>query len=149
MSVSLRRKSIAVLALTGLFVSVYLLLYKLGAYGELLCGAGGTCDLVQASRYATFLGIPVAGWGTAWYAAVLALALVGLQPRFAEAGWPGRWILGLAIAGVAFSAYLTYVEIFILRAICRWCVASAALAVLILGLAAGPRARAGEPAAGG
>lgn len=148
MSVPLRRKAIAVLALAGLFVSAYLLLYKLGAYGELLCGAGGACDLVQASRYATFLGIPVAGWGAAWYATVFALALAGVQPRFAGARWPGRWLLGLAAAGVAFSAYLTYVELFILRAICRWCVASAVLAVLILGLAAGPRAAARKTAGG-
>lgn len=131
----LRRQAIAVAALVGLFISGYLLLYKLGLYGELMCGAGGSCGVVQASRWATFLGIPVAGWGTAWYAAVFVLALVGVQPRLQAEAWPGRGLLALAVAGVLFSAYLTYVELFVLRAICRWCVASAVLTLGILGLA--------------
>lgn len=129
-----RRKAVAVLALVGLFISGYLLLYKLGFYGELMCGAGGSCNLVQASRWATFLGAPVAAWGTGWYAAVFAVALVGVQPRFAREAWPARGLLGLAVAGVLFSAYLTGIELFVLRTICRWCVASAVLTVLILGL---------------
>lgn len=130
-----RRKGVAVLALAGLFISGYLLLYKLGVYGDLMCGAGGSCGVVQASRWADFLGVPVAGWGTAWYATVFALALVAVQPRFADRDWPARGLLGLAVAGVLFSAYLTYIELFVLRAICRWCVASAVIAVLILLLA--------------
>lgn len=128
-------KGIAVLALAGLFISGYLLLYKLGVYGELLCGAGGSCGVVQASRWSSFLGVPVAGWGTGWYAAVFALAVVGVQSRFREAAWTGRGLLLLGIGGALFSAYLTWIELFVLRAICRWCVASAVLAGLILLLA--------------
>lgn len=127
--------AIAVLALAGLFLSAYLLLYRLGVYGTLRCGAGGSCDLVQASSYAVFLGIPVAGWGTGWYAAVFGAALLGVQPRFLEAAWPGRVLLVLAAGGLAFSAYLTWVELFVLEAICRWCVASAVLTVAIFALA--------------
>lgn len=123
--------TVAVLALAGLFVSGYLLLYKLGVYGELVCGAGGSCGYVQASSYATFLGVPVAGWGTAWYAAVFLVALAGVQPRVAAAAWPGAALLVLAAGGVAFSAYLTWVELFVLEAICRWCVVSAVLALAI------------------
>jgi uncharacterized membrane protein len=126
--------AVAVLALAGLFVSAYLLLYKLGFYGELMCGAGGSCSVVQASSYAVFLGIPVAGWGTGWYAAVLAVALAGLQPRWSDERWPGPTLLVLAVGGLAFSAYLTWVELFVLDAVCRWCVVSAALVLLIFGL---------------
>ena len=50
-----RRQAIALLALAGLFVSLYLWLHKLGLIGVLQCGTGG-CDTVQASRYAEFLG---------------------------------------------------------------------------------------------
>lgn len=137
----IRRKAIAVAALAGLFISGYLLLYKLGIYGELMCGAGGSCSLVQGSRWSTFLGMPVAGWGAAWYAGVFVLALVGVQPRFAFEVWPMRGLLVLALLGVLFSAYLTYIELFVLRAICRWCVVSAVLTVLILALALPGRGR--------
>lgn len=124
------------LALAGLFVSTYLLLYKLGVYGNLACGAGGSCAVVQASRYADFLGLPVAGWGAGWYAAVLALALAGTRP--ARVGDRGirLGLGGLAAAGLAFTLYLTWVELFVLRAICAWCVASAALTLAIFGLVA-------------
>lgn len=128
--------AVAVLALAGGFVSLYLLLYKMGVYGQLACGAGGSCSVVQASRYAEFLGIPVAGWGVGWYAAVLGVALAGLQPRFREASWPRRALVVLAAGGVAFTAYLTWVELFVLEAICRWCVGSAGLVVAIAALAA-------------
>lgn len=138
----LRHRGIAVLALAGLFISGYLLLYSLGFYGDLLCGAGGGCDVVQASRWATFLGLPVAGWGTGWYAAVFGLSLVGaLGGEDDGPRWSALGLLGLAVAGVLFSSYLTYIELFVLRAICRWCVASAVLTVLILALAI-PRGRA-------
>lgn len=131
--------AVAVLALAGGFVSLYLLLYKLGVYGQLACGAGGSCDVVQASRWAEFLGVPVAGWGVGWYVAVLGVALAGLQPRFRDEPWARRALAVLAVAGVAFTVYLTWVELFVLEAICRWCVASAALVVGIAGLVAWER----------
>lgn len=131
-----RRKAIAVLALAGAFLSLYLLLYKLGFYGRLACGAGGSCEVVQASAYAEFLGIPVAGWGLGWYAAVLGAALAGLRPGARSGGWPRRALSVLAAGGVAFTLYLTWVELFVLRAICRWCVGSAVLVAVIAGLVA-------------
>jgi uncharacterized membrane protein len=126
-----RRMLAAVLALGGVFLSVYLLLYALGVYGELVCGVGGGCDVVQASKYSRLLGVPVAGWGLAWYAAVFLVAFLSVQGRFAEEKWPGRSLLVLAAGGLAFSFYLTAIELFVLHAICRWCVASAILTVLI------------------
>lgn len=142
------RMAVAVLALAGGFVALYLLLYKMGFYGRLACGAGGSCSVVQASSYAEFLGVPVAGWGVGWYAAVLAAAVGGLQPGQVERGWPGPALAVLAAGGVAFTLYLTYVELFVLEAVCRWCVGSAALVGGIAGLVAWDRLAAGEgPAA--
>ena len=126
--------AIALLALLGLLIAVYLILHTLGFYGELVCGSG-SCETVQTSKYANFLGLPVAGWGVAWYAAVLALALLSVQPAFADATWPPRLILLLAAGGLAFSGYLTYLELFVIHAICWWCVTSAVLTVLIFLLA--------------
>jgi uncharacterized membrane protein len=119
-----------------LFVSLYLLLYRLGFYGSLLCGAG-SCGVVQASKYASFLGFPVSGWGVGWYSAVFVLPLLALHPRWwrRSGSWPDR-LLALATAGgLAFTAYLTSVEVFLLRAVCMWCVVSAVLTVLIFLLA--------------
>lgn len=130
-----RRRAIALLALAGLFVSTYLLLYALGFYGELACGAGGGCDLVQASKWSEFLGLPVAGWGVGWYAAVLIVAFVGIQAGPGRAPWVSKALLGLALGGVGFTIYLTALELFVIRAICRWCVGSAVLTLLILVLA--------------
>jgi len=130
-----RRQWIAVLALVGFFLSAYLLLYHLGVYGELVCGEEGSCETVQASRFALLLGMPVAGWGLAWYAAVFGAALAEL--RAGEGARRGAgWLLAmLATGGIAFSAYLTYAELFVLHAICRWCVGSAILTLLIFGAA--------------
>lgn len=144
MSRARRRMAIAVLALVGVFVSLYLLLYKLGVYGALACTGGGSCAFVQASSYADFLGIPVAGWGTGWYAAVLGVALAGLRPRFASSPWTSRLLAALGGAGLLFTLYLTWVELFVLEAICQWCVGSAVLVAAIAGLVAWGRL-AGEP----
>ena len=65
---------LATLALIGVFVSTYLTLYKLGYIGELKC-AIGSCETVNTSRWATFLGLPVAAWGLGFYVAALALAM--------------------------------------------------------------------------
>ncbi|UCG75595.1 MAG: vitamin K epoxide reductase family protein [Gemmatimonadota bacterium] len=138
-----KRMTIALLALTGLFISVYLLLYTLGFYGELVCGSG-SCETVQTSEYASLFGIPVAGWGAAWYGAVLVLSFLAVQPAFAEAKWTTPSILLLAGLGLLFSIYLTYVELFVIYAICWWCVTSAVLTLLIflLALPLGGRRRA-------
>lgn len=130
-----RRRGIVLVALAGLFLSTYLFLYALGYYGELACGAGGGCDLVQGSQWARFLGFPVAGWGTGWYLAVLVVALLAVQTRAGDALWVPVALLALALGGLGFTIYLTGLEIFMIHAICRWCVGSAALTLLLFGLA--------------
>ena len=126
----LARMTVAVLALLGLLISVYLSLYKLGYLGAIQCGTGG-CETVQSSVYAYFLGLPVAVWGVGAYAVLLVLAVAGVQPRWAEDSRAGWLILAVAITGVLFSAYLTYLEAAVIRAWCRWCVVSAVLITLI------------------
>lgn len=133
-------------ALIGLFVALYLLLYHLGFYGALLCGAG-SCDVVQASEYARFLGQPVPGWGVAWYAAVFVLCLLALWSRAGEAGWAFRTLAVAVGAGLAFTAYLTWIELFVIRAICLWCVMSALLTLAVF-LFVAPWRAVGSRAAG-
>ena len=129
-----RRMLTAFTALVGCFVALYLALYKAGVIGTLACGAGG-CETVQTSRWSDFLGIPVAVWGVAYYIVVLALAMATLQERWSESR---RLSLGLVLLtgwGVIFSGWLTYLELFVIHAICRWCVVSAVLALLLFILA--------------
>lgn len=125
-----RRMLAALIALFGLFVSIYLVLYKAGLIGALACGTGG-CETVQLSRWSTFMGIPVAGWGAAYYVMVLALALAGIQERWADSPRLPVLMVVLTGWGVAFSAWLTWLELSVIHAICRWCVVSAILAVLL------------------
>jgi uncharacterized membrane protein len=130
-----RRMLAALLALVGIFVAAYLMLYKVGVIGTLACGTGG-CETVQLSRWATFLGVPVAAWGVLYYVAVFALTFAAVQDRWAESRWLALAILLLTTWGVLFTAWLTYLELFVIHAICRWCVGSAVLALLIFVLAA-------------
>lgn len=127
------RMGIALLAMGGLILALYLALYKMGMIGELTCSVG-SCETVQLSKWATFLGLPVAVWGVGAYLAVLALALVGLQPAWLESRTISWLQVGLNAWNVAFSAWLTYLELFVIEAICMWCVISAVLMVIILGL---------------
>ncbi len=123
----------AALALAGLLLSVYLLLHNLGLMGPLQCGAGNACEKVQTSRYAYLVGVPVAAYGVAGYLSLLVVALAGLQDRWLAARWPTLGLVVLSGGGVAFTAYLKYLEIFRIHAICRWCVVSAVLITAIFG----------------
>jgi len=118
------------LTLVGLLVATYLWLYKIGVVGQLQCGTG-SCELVQASRYAELFGLPVALYGVGGYATLFVVGLLGLQPRFAADRRTTRLLAAIATVGFAFSLYLTAIELFVLHAICRWCVASAVIMTAI------------------
>jgi len=121
---------VAALALAGIFIAAYLTLHKLGYLGELVC-AVGACELVNASRWATFLGLPVAAWGIGYYVATFATAMLGLRDRWLDSMLIARALLFLGVTGFLFSAWLTYLELFVIHAICLWCVVSAVLATAI------------------
>jgi uncharacterized membrane protein len=125
------RMSAAVLSLLGLFLSAYLYLYKIGRIGSLACGAGG-CETVQQSPWSRFAGLEVSLIGVAGYAGLLLVSLVALQPGPSSRRWPTTLLLLLSGLGVAFTAYLTYLELFVIHAICRWCVGSAVIIFALL-----------------
>jgi uncharacterized membrane protein len=127
------RMGAALLSLLGLFVSTYLYLYKIGRIGTLACGTGA-CETVQASAWSRFAGVEVALIGMIGYAALLLVSLASLQPAMAARRWPSTTLAVLAGIGVVFTGYLTYIELFVLHAICRWCVGSAAIITLLFAL---------------
>lgn len=124
----------ALIAMIGVFVSLYLTLYKLGYIGTLACGTGA-CETVQLSKWGDFLGVPVAGWGVVYYGVVLALAMAGVQERFTGSRRLTIALLLVTGWGVLFTLWLTYLELFVIHAICRWCVGSATMTVLLFALA--------------
>ena len=130
----IRRQAIVLLALVGLLVATYLWLYKIGVIGELQCGTGG-CEVVQTSRYAELFGVPVALYGVVGYAVLFILGLVGLRPARAGDRRIAALLAALATSGFAFTLYLTSLELFVIHAVCRWCVTSAAIMIAIWVLA--------------
>lgn len=116
---------VAAVAAAGVAVASYLAAVKLAGGQALLCAAGSGCDIVQASRYAMFLGLPTALWGAVLAAAIGVLGLAGLTP--------GRWLAAflLSVAGVSFTAYLAALELLVIGAVCNWCVAWAMTAVAL------------------
>lgn len=120
----------ALLSLLGVFVALYLYLFKIGRIGALACGNGG-CETVQLSRYSRFLGIEVSLIGVIGYVGLLALALWALRPGLATLRWPATLLSVLSGIGVVFAVYLTGLELFVIHAICRWCVGSALIITAI------------------
>lgn len=122
---------VAALALAGIFISLYLTLYKLGVIGELSCSIG-SCESVNTSKWSSFLGLPVAGWGLLFYSEVFVIALLGTLPRFEDEPAISLLLLIETGIGVLFSAWLTYLELAVIHAICIWCVTSAVIVTAML-----------------
>ena len=126
----MKRMTVAALALAGIFVALYLTLYKLGTIGQLACTLGG-CERVNTSRWSTFLGAPVAAWGVAFYLAVFVVAFVGTMPVNTGRRGISVALTVMSFWGVLFSGWLTWLELSVIHAICQYCVTSAALVTLI------------------
>jgi uncharacterized membrane protein len=121
---------VAALALAGIFISLYLTLYKLGVIGELSCSIG-SCETVNTSKWSKFLGLPVAAWGLLFYLDVFLIAVVGTLARFEDEPVISIGLVAQAAVGVLFSAWLTYLELGVIHAICIWCVTSAVIVTVI------------------
>jgi uncharacterized membrane protein len=120
------RLASAVLAAAGAAVTGYLL-YVRQTGGALVCATGG-CETVQSSSYAEVLGVPVAGLGLVGFLGLLLAALLrGEWARLSQAT--------LALAAFFFSAYLLYIQVGVIEAICQWCLASDVITTAIAALA--------------
>jgi len=123
--------AIPFLTLVGLGIAAYLAYVEI-THVEAVCGPIGECNIVQTSSYALILGIPVAVLGVLHYLAIGALWM-------GQSYQGGRWgnqtalgLLGLTIFGALFSIYLTCLELFVVRAVCTWCLGSAVTTTILM-----------------
>src|SRR5215210_4295402 len=114
------RSVLLVLAVLGFLISAYLTWTHFAGLTPVCTGSGEGCETVQSSRYASVLGIPVALLGLFAYSGLIFSAVM-----WKEAGIYLGFLISLV--GTLFSAYLTYLEIFVIGALCQWCLASAAI----------------------
>ena len=145
-----RHRVITILALLGIGVAGYLTWIHYSGI-PIFCGGSNTCEEVNSSRYA-FIGpfpglgldqIPVAMLGLGAYILMLALSLLPLSE---DRQWPDQLLFALALIGTLFQLYLAYIELFVLHAICYWCVSSQTIILLIFLLALPRRSRTAEVA---
>jgi uncharacterized membrane protein len=117
---------LAGLAGVGFAISAYLTWAHLGGTAPVCVGGSGGCEAVQTSRYSEVSGVPVAALGLLAYAALIVAALRRGEKAALFAAF-------VALTGTLYSAYLTYLELFVIRAICQWCVANAVVVAACLG----------------
>jgi uncharacterized membrane protein len=120
---------IPVVALAGLAVAAYLT-YIETTQAQAVCGVMGNCNAVQQSPYAEVLNIPMGVIGIIGYITIAAVFGIGKVTAFRM----NSLLLGLLVFGVAFSAYLTFIEPFVIGATCVWCLTSALLMLMLLWL---------------
>lgn len=121
------RSAAAALALVGIGIAAYLTWTNVTNTSP-VCATGG-CEIVQQSSYSDVAGVPVAALGLVGYAAILALVLLDT---------PTLRVVAAALSGVAlvFSLYLLALQLFVIDAICTWCVGNEAVAVSLAAVTA-------------
>jgi uncharacterized membrane protein len=112
-----------VITLIGLAVSIYMTIFKLTG-NETMCIGNGGCSVVNNSPYAVINGIPVAVFGIVGYLAILAVLI--LEKKAGKFFKQNATMLnfGLTLIGFLFTLYLIYLEIFVIKALCPFCLTS-------------------------
>jgi len=114
------------LAGAGMALTAYLVLTSWLDKPPLLCAQGSSCDIVQQSRWGTFLGAPTALWGFLTYAVLL---YIGIRVRNPGLHWKSAWTVSLA--GLGYSVYLTAISLIVIEAACVYCLASLSIMAVI------------------
>lgn len=126
MSDFLRWGALAALAMAGMGVAAYLT-YSHYADQPIMCAGLSGCDAVENSEYSTLVDIPVGLLGTLFCAGLLALVLGRVVRLPLAEEWAPLAAFSMTLTGVAFAAYLTYIELFVVEDICIWCTTFAAI----------------------
>jgi uncharacterized membrane protein len=121
---------VAVLSLVGVGVSGYLT-YTRWFDKSVVCAGLHSCQTVAESSYSHLGPVPVSVLGVLGYAAILAVAAFWLRVGDRFGDWPLLAIWGMSVGGVVYSIYLTYVELFVIDAVCIWCVTQAVVMLCV------------------
>lgn len=121
---------ISLLALVGLGITTYIFRKK-SANEQLVCVLGQACNYVTKSKYSSTLGIPNELLGTAYYMSIILLLNTTLLLH-SEKQAVNIVLLIMAFSASAFSVYLTYIQFFVLKKICEYCLATNLINILIL-----------------
>jgi uncharacterized membrane protein len=105
---------IRIFGIFGLIISLYLI-YAYDFSKNIVC-VGSGCEIVANSSYSKFLNISLPYWGFLFYLSVLTLTFIKKLENL---------LLFILVIGAVFSIYLTIVELFIIKAVCMWCLLSA------------------------
>jgi uncharacterized membrane protein len=126
------------LALAGLGVAAYLASVEVREV-EAVCGPVGDCNTVQQSEYARLFGVlPIGVLGVLGFALILTAWCVRRCGNGRTASWAAIALLVLTGFGTLFSAYLTFLEPFVIGATCLWCLSSAVIMTALYALAQSP-----------
>lgn len=132
MLASTRQRALMLLILLGIGVATYLVYVALDASAEPYCSGIGDCHAVQSSEYAKIGPMPVAAFGLLMYLGLLVLFAASNAGPLKGVPLLRVWLTVLAGSGVLYSAYLTYLELEVIHAICVYCVISASIVTGIL-----------------
>ncbi|RUA17117.1 MAG: vitamin K epoxide reductase [Clostridia bacterium] len=124
--------ALPVLAIVGAGVAFYLAFIETTG-SEAVCGPVGDCNAVQQSSYAMLFGVlPVGVLGLLGYLVILALWAWQYLSNASLSEKIGWMLPAITFFGVVFSAYLTFLEPFVIGAICMWCMTSAWIMTILL-----------------
>ena len=128
----MKNRVIFILSLVGIAIAIYVLQSFLRD-APIVCLNSG-CEIVRKSPASKLFGFPVPGYGLVGYTILAILAFLRtLSPKLNKQLLP--WIVGIGTDGVAFVAWFTYMELFVIKGICTWCAVSAVNMLTIAGLA--------------
>jgi uncharacterized membrane protein len=119
---------LGLLAVAGVATSSYLT-YSHYADQATVCAGVGSCEFVQSSEYSKLAGVPVALLGLLFFVSLAGLSIARLARVPLALDWGKELAFAMTLGGVAFVTYLTYVELFVIDAICIWCVGTAVITV--------------------
>jgi len=121
------RAAILVLSGLGIALAAYLTYVHYADLKPFCVSGSGGCEKVQSSGPSKLAGIPVAVLGLIGYTTIFVASLARSEAARTVAAFT-------ALSGFGFSVYLTYEELFVIDAVCQWCVASAVLMTALAGL---------------
>ncbi len=122
-----------VIAALGLVDAVYLIAIKYANNKSLCFISAGDCLSVNSSVYSEISGIPIAALGAAAFLAILILLVIETKSSLL-ARWSPYLFFSITLIGVIYSAYLTYLEIAVIKAVCPFCVLSAVCMLALFAL---------------